>query len=28
LGPVLSEMVAGARKNAGIGSRGYQDDLD
>jgi len=28
LGPVLTQMVASARKNAGISSRGYQDDLD
>jgi NAD(P)-dependent dehydrogenase (short-subunit alcohol dehydrogenase family) len=28
LGPVLTGMVADARKNAGLGSKGYQDDLD
>jgi NAD(P)-dependent dehydrogenase (short-subunit alcohol dehydrogenase family) len=28
LGPVLTQMVARARKNAGIGAKGYQDDLD
>jgi hypothetical protein len=28
LGPLLMEMVAGARKNAGIGSKGYQDEVD
>jgi NAD(P)-dependent dehydrogenase (short-subunit alcohol dehydrogenase family) len=28
LGPVLTGMLAGARKNAGLGSKGYQDDLD
>jgi NAD(P)-dependent dehydrogenase (short-subunit alcohol dehydrogenase family) len=28
LGPVLTQMVTRARKNAGIGAKGYQDDLD
>jgi NAD(P)-dependent dehydrogenase (short-subunit alcohol dehydrogenase family) len=28
LGPVLTQMVTRARKNAGIGAKGYQDNLD
>lgn len=28
LGPVLTRMVARARKNAGLGGKGYEDDLD
>lgn len=28
LGPVLTQMVTRARKNAGIGAKGYRDDLD
>jgi NAD(P)-dependent dehydrogenase (short-subunit alcohol dehydrogenase family) len=28
LGPVLTRMVARARKNAGLGGNGYEDDLD
>jgi NAD(P)-dependent dehydrogenase (short-subunit alcohol dehydrogenase family) len=28
LGPVLTQMVARARKNAGLGGKGYEDDLD
>ena len=28
LGPILNGMVARARRNAGIGAKGYQDDID